>query len=197
MKINLLVIRSFWTSAAYSTPHPFPIKAYGTRTAQKPWRKLLTKITIGLVRSLYKFTTFYDSNVQTSDESEWIPQSDKDQASSPHPTTPPVANFFLCQLLRDPTIWSTHKFHKFKPGAHIHATHTHTLKHSCFCKERYCTYHDSYNRRWVIHIWYNHIRPLHCKLTAATLHLLPQRWCVSLNSAMPQAPGKKKIFFHK
>jgi len=79
-------------------------------------------------------------------ESEWTPQSDKDQVSSSPPSRP-VVNSFLQQLLRDPEIWSTHKFHEFKPGACIHATHTHALEHSCFCKERYCTYHDSYNCR--------------------------------------------------
>ena len=44
-------------------------------------------------------------------------------------------------IYRDPTIFSTLKYHEFRPGARIHVTREHALEHSYFCKERYCTYH--------------------------------------------------------
>jgi len=60
-------------------------------------------------------------------------------------SSPTLSTLFFQQLLRDPYIWNTYKFHKFKPGAHIHVTHVHALEHSCFCREHYCTYH-----RWFL-----------------------------------------------
>jgi hypothetical protein len=55
----------------------------------------------------------------------------------------PSPKFHLKSLSRSYP-YTMHKFHDFKPKSHIHITHSHSLKHQHFCKERLCPSHYPY-----------------------------------------------------
>jgi hypothetical protein len=70
-----------------------------------------------------------------------LPSSCPDSLLPILPVPPPKLR--LSSLLRGYP-YTTHKFHDFKPKSCVHVTHSHSLEHQHFCKERFCPSHRPY-----------------------------------------------------